>query len=178
MAFATLDLYVCTGTNASTETLVSDNIASFLNADIHSIDVGSYPIAIPESVSESPNYSMEKVLRWKLASLPDNYIQNIKVYGSTKQIDDPNNKITINLGTTTSGATPTDAGSSIADTSQHDNYYDGVSNNLSIGVVPVDDKLDAIGEYTDYLYAQMKVEVNASQSQVGTLTLTIAYEEV
>ena len=181
MAFASLSLYVCIGASL-TETLVSDNIVAFLREDLASIDVGSYAIAIPGSAAESPNYSMERVIRWKLTSEPDNYIQNLKVYGQSDQLDTPNNKVTIYLGVkdSTAGTTPVaTVGTYVSSSSsQHDNYNDAVTDYLTITVVPADGKLDTVNEYTDYLYAQMGVLEEATQNQVGTLTLVLAYEEV
>lgn len=178
MAFATLKLYKCTGTNAATETYVSDSIVAFLNADIHSVDVGSYAIGVPAGVADPANYSYETWLRWTLDNEPDNYIQNIKVYGSSSQPDSPNNKLTVMMGATETAATPVDTASTVATTAQHSNYYDATTNNLAITVVPADNKLDTTGEQTFYCVSQLKVEYGAQQSQVGTMTFNMTYEEV
>lgn len=110
MGLATLTVIKCTSTNAGTETDVSDNHVAFLNTDVHSLDTSTYPIAIPSAKDQSPNYSMETWLRFKLVAEPDSYVQNLKIYGASVQPDDPTDLVAVLVGATETGATPSDTG--------------------------------------------------------------------
>jgi len=178
MALAAFKLVKCTGTGAATETDCGKH-PTFLSADIVTLEHATYPISVPISAGSSPNYSYEIWLRSQCTGAPDNYCQNFKVWGPAEQPDagdTPGNRLTINMGTTASGATPTDSASSVATVAQHSNYYSQATG-LSIGVEPVDDKIDAVGEKTDYIVQQLKVEDLAQQGGMQTIPFMWDYEE-
>ena len=172
MALAAFKMNKCTGANAATETDCNKH-PCFLNADIVSADTGNHPIPAPGSALDDPNYSYEYFLRLECTEAPDNYCQNFKFWGPSNQ---PGDNLSINWGTTNTGVTPVDNVSLIAVNPQHNNYY-SEDTALSIPVVPVDNKIDAIGEKTDYLVAQMKVEFGAVQGDGLTQVYNYQYEE-
>lgn len=164
MALAQLKCLKCTGTNAATET-DCNKTPTFLSVDAVDADPLSNPISAPLDAGSSPTYSMENVLRWELTSAPDNYIESLKAFGPSLQPDwdaPTPNKMTVNWGTTQSPTTPTSNASSIATTSQHDNYYSAATG-LSIPLVPGDNRLDAVGEKTYYLYSQLQLDFGVNQ---------------
>jgi len=177
MATAAFKLNKCIGANAATETDCNKH-PCFLSADLVSTATGTYPVAIPSDGISGPNYSYEQWLRMECTLAPNNQVDNIKFYGPNKQPDDPNNKATIYAGTTASGVTPKDSQSSVATVAQHSNYIGtGPGEYLAIGVVPGDDIIDAIGEKTDYLVLQLKVEYEASSGDLTTTPFAIEYDE-
>ena len=179
MATAAFTAYKCTGVNAATET---DSVKNpcFLNSDEHSTDTGAHRVGVPDPVS-SPNYSYEVYLRLKCITAPNNDCDNFKFWGPSEQpdyMDTPGNKLTIMVATTATGATPTDNASTVATTVQHTNYNGpDPGSHLAIGVVPVDDVIDAVGEYTDYIVFQLKVEDGAQRGEMATLPFYIEYDE-
>ena len=178
MALAAFKLVKCIGTDAATETDCNKH-PTFLSADIVSDDHATYPIAVPVSAEASPNYSFEIWLRSQCTGAPDSYCQNFKVWGPADQPDagdSPGNRLTVYIGTTASGATPTDSASSVATTAQHSNYYSQATG-LSIGVEPGDDKIEAVDEKTDYVVQQLKVEDLAQQGDIQTILFNWYYEE-
>lgn len=178
MALAAFKLLKCIGTNAATET-DCDEHPTFLNADLVSLATATYKIAVPIDVASSPNYSFEIWLRSQCTGAPDNYCQNFKVWGPADQPDSgdtPGNRLTVNMGTTASGVTPTDSASSVATVAQHSNYYSQATG-LSIGVEPVDNKIDAVGEKTDYIVQQLKVQDLAQQGDMQTILFMWDFEE-
>lgn len=180
MANAAFDLKQCTGTNAATETTLSTRVAAFKNVDSVSVDTAAYPVPVPKDAGSSPAYSKELWLRLVNTAAPDNYCQNFKWWGPATRPDyeaSPPNKVTIMAGTTGTGATPTSSASSVATTSQHNNYY-SEGTGLTIGVVPGDSKIDAVGEKTNYLVLQEKVELGAAQGDLPTQVYYWGWEEV
>jgi hypothetical protein len=178
VALAAFKLLKCTGTNAATETDCNKH-PTFLSADVTSLDTSAYPIAIPVSAAASPNYSYELWLRLECTAAPDNYTQNFKIWGPDQQPDagdTPGNRMTILIGTTATGQTPTDSASTIATTVQHTNHYSQATG-LSVGVEPSDGKIGAIGEKTDYVVLQLKVEDQAQQGDLQTIVFNWSYEE-
>ncbi len=179
MAIAVFKTVKCTGTGAATET-DANNHPCFLNADVHSENFAAYPVSVPKDAPSSPNYSFETWLKFQCTSAPDQYCQNFKWWGPNKQPDwqdTPGSKLTVMAGTTGTGATPTDNASAVATVSQHDHYYDA-GTALSIGVIPADDKIDAVGEQTDFLVQQLKVEYGAQKGDMETQSFILDYEEV
>jgi len=177
MATAAFKLNKCTGANAATEANC-DKHPCFLSADMVSTETGTYPVAVPSDGISGPNYSYEQWLRLECTLAPNNQVDNIKFYGPNEQPDAPSNKVTIYAGTTVTGLTPTDSQSSVATTAQHSNYIGtGPGEFLAIGVVPEDDIIDAIGEKTDYLVLQMKVEYLALHGNLTTMPFAIEYDE-
>lgn len=178
MALAAFKLLKCTGTNAATEADCSKH-PCFLSADLNSTATTTYPIAIPADADSATgdSYSYENWLRLECTSVPDNYCQTFKVYGPSTQPDDPTNKLTVMIGTTDTGVTPTANASSVATTIQHTNYYSAATG-LSIGVEPSDNQIAAVGEKTDYVVLQLQVEYEAEQGDISTVVGNWSYEEV
>lgn len=177
MAIAAFTLYKCTDGSAATETDTVKN-PTFLSADEHDTVPANHPVAVPDAVS-SPNYSYECWLRLKCITAPNNQCTNFKFWGPALQPDNedtPGNEMTVMAGTTGTAATPTDSASTVAAAAQHSNY-NASDNNLSIGVVPADNKIDAVGEYTDYLVLQLKVEDEAQRGALATLSFSMEYDE-
>ena len=177
MATAAFTLYKCTGASAGSETDTVKN-PTFLSADEHDSVPANHPVAVPDAAS-SPNYSYECWLRMKCSTAPNNQCTNFKFWGPSTQPDSedsPGNEMTILAGTTGTGATPTDSASTVATTAQHSNY-NASDNNLSIGVVPGDNKIDAVNEYTDYLILQLKVEDQAQRGDIAQIPFSIEYDE-
>lgn len=180
MALGVLTQFQCTGTDAGTETETNRD-PNFVSVDqyVGGDDHSDYDIPAPSSDGQY-TYSKELWIRWKLTGLPDNYIENLKAYGPNHQPDheaNPANKIIVMWGTTGSGATPTSNASTVATTPQHSNYYD-VANSLAIGVVPVDGLLDAIGEKSEYLVAQLKIAYDVAQGTGPVIPFSLDYDEL
>lgn len=179
MAIASLKTVKCTGPNAATETDVN-NAPYFLSIDQASSDPGSYPIQSPLSYQDDPVRSYECWLRFELTSLPDSYIQNIKIYGPAVQPDfdrNPSNKLTVYWGTSLSGITPINTASTIATGIQH-SQYNSVGTALTVPISTPNGRLDAIGEKTDYLVSQLRVDYGASQGGMNLQLWSLTYEEV
>lgn len=165
----------CTGSSAGTETDCSFN-PCLLNADIVSTDISSYQIAIPGDSGSSPNYSYETWLIWVCTAAPTNYCNNFKIWGPSSRPGD-DTYLTILMGTTATGATPTDSASSVATLAQHSNYYSS-SNALSVGTPQTDDKITAVSQKTDYIVAQLKVEYGAViTGEIGNMVYNFSYDE-
>lgn len=178
MALAAFKLLKCIGSGAGTET-DCDKHPTFLSADVVSLETDTYPISVPVSAAASPNYSFELWVRLECTAAPDNYCQNFKIWGPDEQPDHgdtPGDKMTIYIGTTASGATPTDSASSIATTAQHSNYYSQATG-LAVGVQPSGDQIDSVGEQTDYVVLQLKVQDQAQQGDLQTVVFNWYYEE-
>ena len=168
MALAQFTLYKCYGTNAATETNTSWN-PTFLNADLHSTNTGTYPVAVPDS---GYNYSYETWLRLKCTTAPDNAVANIKVWYQT---DAPATGVDIYIGTNASGVTPVATASSYATTDATD--YDDSGTALTWGTPQANDQITAVDQYTDYLIAQLRVGTTAGQGNLTTQILHIQYDE-
>lgn len=155
---------------------------TFLSDDSHTVTTSLFPVAIPLTAGDSPNYSFECVIQWKLTEAPANNVTAMRVYGPNKQPDDPTNKLTIYWGVvdSLSYAAPIQTVSTKATTSQHDNYFsntDTPKENLDLTVVPGDGKLEVVNELTDFLYMQLKVELDAQIGSFPTQTFTLRYTE-
>lgn len=182
MALAAFKLVKCTGTNAAVETDCGKH-PTFISADIVNLDTELYPITVPVSAAVSPTRSFENWLRLELTGLPDNYCQNFKIWGPAAQPDagdTPGDRMTIYIGTTAAGATPTDAESSVAVEAQHDQGsvgYFSQATALAIDVEASDNKIEAIGEKTDYVVLQLWVQDLAQQGGMQTVVFNWYYEE-
>lgn len=177
---ASFALKKCTGTNAATETTISAKSLALQSADVTTNVAADNPVPIPRSAASSPAYSYELVLRWECTGAPDGYCQNFKYAGPATQPDfesSPPNKVTIYVGTSATGATPVNTQSSKATTIQHSNHYSEATG-LSIGVVPGDSKIDAVGEKTNYLYMQAKVLDGAQSAVLPTQVQFLYFDEV
>jgi hypothetical protein len=163
VANAAFKVVKCTGTNASTETDVS-KAPNFLSVDAVHSTPSDYKIKRPASIPANPTYSFEMWLRLECTVAPDNECENFRFYGPAFQPDhedNPGNCLFVMWGTTASGATPVNTASSVATVAQYEvsggtGYFDPASA-LSVGVNPGDNVIDAVGEKTDYLVAQLKI---------------------
>lgn len=175
MPIPSFSIYKYTGANAGTENACPNKMPCFVCVDQHTTDVESYPIARVQTEGLY-NYSYENVIRLKL-DFAGNYVQNVSVYGSPTQPDvssNPANKVVILWGRTKTPTTPTDEASSIATTSQHDNYY---SAGTALSLTDAGSHLET-GDYTDYyLYQQARVAYGA-QARILDMTFHINFEVV
>ena len=172
MAIATLQCLKCTSTAAGTETDSSKN-PCFLNADIHSTDTSTYPVAAPLTTGTT-SWSYEVWLRWKVTAAPDNYIQNFKFYGPTSQ---PDTLIILYDGTSQTATTPVQTNSTFATGDQAD-LHNAVGNALTVPINESGNQLDAINEKTDWLVLQYEVQFGAPQGSIATQLFHVTYEEV
>ncbi|MGB5107339.1 MAG: hypothetical protein WBP42_11570 [Candidatus Zixiibacteriota bacterium] len=180
MSLAAFALKKCTGSAAGTETTISGKALAFQSADVTTNVAADNPIPIPRDSGSSPAYSYELVMRWECTAAPDGYCQNFKYVGPANQPDfesSPANKVTVYAGTSGTGATPVNTQSTKATTAQHSNYYSEATG-LAIGVVPGDSKIDAVGEKTNYLYLQLRVEYLAQGITLPTQVHFLYFDEV
>lgn len=180
MALAAFALKKCTGTNAATETTITDKRIALLAIDSTGNDHLSSPVAVPRDSGSSPSYSMETILRWECTTAPDSYCQNFKVAGPNVRPDsqaNPPDKVTLYMGTSATGTTPKNTVSSVATVSQHDNYYSEATA-LAVGVVPGDSKIDAVGEKTKYVFLQGRIAYLAQQGELPMQVFQLFWTEV
>ena len=172
MALAAFKLIKCTGAGAATEEDCGSH-PCFLSVDLVSENTAAYSIGIPGDAPSSPNYSMEVWLRLEMTAVPNNQVTALKVW---IQGDPPQDGVTVLMGTTDTGATPTHSASSVATVDAYDNYY-GPSNALAVGIDTGDDKMDAVGEQSDFIVLQLKVEDGVDAGDITTVLLSIDYTE-
>ena len=79
------------------------------------------------------------------------------------------------IGTTTSYATPTNEGSSVATTNATE--YPDAGDALSVGTPQSYDQISAIGEYSDYVVVQLRVGPTAGQGNLPVQILHVRYDE-
>ena len=170
MALAQFKLNKRTGTNGVTVTDTSW-APTFLSADLHSATPANYPIPIPATSGSPTSYSMECQLELECTAAPDNSCSAFKVWGPNVRPDSPTDKLTIYGGTQSTLVTPTSSQSSIATARMDTNHY-SAGTGLAIGVVPVDDIINAVGEKTDPFILQLAVAYGATQ---GNMTPQIFY---
>ena len=170
MARATFKLLKCTSTNAAVETDTSKS-AFFLSTDSATDLPSEAPVRLPTSGSV---YSYESWYRLECTAAPTNYAENFKVYGPSFQPDDPTNKVTINIGISTSGVTPVTTVSSVATTSQHDNYYQA-GNALLFD--DVNETVDAITDKTRYFVVQLEVTPGAVGGDMTPVVFNFIWDE-
>ena len=179
MSTAAFKVVKLTGVNGATETDTSEN-PGWLSADVHDANPSNHQVGVPDAVS-SPNYSYECQTAYKCTVAPNKQCVNFKYFGPAVQPDaddTPGNKMTVYAGTTEAPVTPTNSASSVATTVQHSNYFGpGAGEYLAIGVVPDDDMIDAVGEYTHCLVTQLKVEDQAQRGAIATVPYSIEYDE-
>lgn len=176
MAQAQFALYKCIGAGAANEVECTDE-PCFLSLDNASFDPKSAPLLPPDAGS---SYSFEAWFRLVCTTAPNTQCSNFKVWAQTVHPDgdaNPANKLTVYIGTTATAATPVATVSSVATSDQHTTYYDS-THALSVGVVPGDGKIDAVGEKTNYIVVQMKVDTGAAQGQVAGVEFHWSYEEI
>lgn len=166
---ATINLRVCTGTNASNENVgISPNATAiaFRSNDVATYsDFTSNPITIPAA---GTNYSYEKWLRFRCSVAPTTQVTNFKVWGPNTQ---PGTGLTLYWGTTATGATPVDTDSTIATIRQDTNFYSSAT------AINVSGTLTASGQATDFLVMQLDVGPTATQGNMAQQTYNYSYDE-
>lgn len=179
MSVASFKLLKCTGVDLCREYWATDGHVSFLSEDTSSVDIATYPISVPSSNDDAPNRSYEMWLRWELYNLPDNYVTNMKVYGSTLQPDDPLNRVILMMGTSRTVDTPVmNSTSDYATKAGHLNYY-SPSNACNLYTATTsNNRLQTAGDKTWYLVTQLRVNTAASQAGSNVMALNLSYEEV
>ena len=176
MALAAFDLKKQTGSSPGSESAVTSKAGTYLSADEHDTVPANHKIAIPDLVSDPANYSYEGWFRLKCSAAPNNQVDNIKVWGADEQ-PGGDDKVTQYIGTTASGySTPVATVSSVATTRVDTGAYD-YATGIAVGVVPGDDIINAVDEYSDYFVLQLKVEFGASAGTMPTQLFLIRYDE-
>ena len=168
MALAAFSLMKRTGASPGSEANTNWDVG-LINDDSNSTDTGSYPIPVPES---GYSYSYESWLRLKCTAAPDNAVDNIKVWFTATA---PATGVSLMIGTTTSYATPTNEGSSVATTNATE--YPDAGDALSVGTPQSYDQISAIGEYSDYVVVQLRVGPTAGQGNLPVQILHVRYDE-
>lgn len=166
---ATFEWKVYTGTSAGTEnpaTGSADHL-NFHNDDTYgtSTDYQTKQIVVPSS---GTTYSYERWLRGKWSGT-FNEISNIKFWKSSGTLSDAN--LSINAGTTTTGATPTSSASSIATSSVP------TTEGTALDLTPSGNITSSPG-YS--IYAVMQLEVPSTVTtpgDIGVQTFTMQYDE-
>ena len=175
MALAEFSMLKCYGSGLPlTETDCSKH-PNFVSVNSHETNPAAAPVAVP-LISGQHNYSFECYLRWKCTVAPDNQCDNFKVWGGPLQPDSPDNKTRVHWGATETAAVPVDTQSSVAVTTQHDNYYES-GQALSLTVEPGDDIIDAINEETWFLVAQIEVDYGAGKGNLTTQVYHLEWDE-
>lgn len=134
------------------------------------------PIPVPQP-GDPAVYSFEVWLFLECSAAPDNQVANFKIYGPSERPDEAGaGALEIYIGTTATFATPTDSASSVATARADTNHY-SPGTALSIGVVPVDNIIDTVGERTDYIVQQLQVSPGAAFGNMETQSFIVEYEE-
>lgn len=173
MSIGALTLIKSTGTDAGTDTDITGKVIALFNTDSSGTDNETYPMSVPSEDGDPTVYSYESWLKWKLTIRPDNYIQNISVYGSNAQ---PADNVTVYMGITSTGVTPVNTQSSIATTRQDTNYT-SAGTSLTLAVQPGDGKLDQEDDETYWLVMQLAVDFGAPQGSIS-MSFNVTYDEV
>ena len=174
MATAAFQLSKFTGTTASNENDSSYN-PCFLDEDSNGIDTANHPVGVPLD-GGADNYSYEVWLKLKCTARPNGICDNFKFWGANAI---PATGVTLYgaTRTTEAGVTPVKTVSSYATTQMDTNYY-SVGTALTIAITnETSNQIDAVGEYTDWIILQMKVESTASRGSVTTMIFYLQYDE-
>jgi len=169
MALAVFKCVKCTGASAGSESDTSKT-PSLLYSDGTGAATSS---KIPAPKTSGTAYSYECWLRLECTSAPNGGCDTFKVYGPDTQ---PQSGCTLYIGTTDTGATPVGTESSVATTRQDTNYT-SEGTGLSVGVVPGDDVINAVGEKTDYIVHQLRVAYGAAQGANPGIIMHVSFEE-
>lgn len=164
-----------TGPTAANVSVVGNNLISYLSVDQHSTATGSYPVAAPRLAGVN-NYSYENWLRLYCTVAPTSECANFKFYGPNSQPDIPSNKLTVYDNSTPDPRTPIQTQSIVCRFRQDTTHFD-YNNSLTIGTPQTDDVITAVGQYTDYLVLQLKVDQGAASGVIALQTYTITYDE-
>ena len=170
MALASFKLLKCTGTDAASET-DSSKEPNLLSTDSATDSAASAPIRIPSSGTTK---SYECWLRLECTAAPDNYCENFKVYGPSTQPDDPRDKVTLYVGDSASGVTPTDSTSSVATTIQHSNHYQAGN---ALVFDDVNETVTSVTDKTRYFVLQLSVAPFAEGGQMNPVILHFLWDE-
>ena len=159
---ATIQLLVCTGANAATETVAT---GIMLRSNDSAATDKSNPIVVP---SAGTSRSYEKWIRWKCTVAPSTQCTNFKYWGPSTT---PGTGLTLFAGTTATGAAPSNSDSSVATTQQDTNYYD------SSHTLAVSGTLTGTNQKTDFVVLQMDVISTASAGDIAQQTHNYSYDE-
>ena len=166
---ATCELKCCISTTASVETPAGD-VANWnmMLSDAYSgtsTYYTNYPITVDTNATA---YSYERWMRLEFTGT-FNKIENVKAYKSAGSYSDA--ALAINLGETTSGATPTDGGSTVATQAIPTTAGGAIDFTPAGGIA-------ASGSKTDYLVAQLVVPTTVTTpGDIGSQTMTFTYDE-
>lgn len=158
---ATISIRVYTGTTAATESAAVTGI-DFVSADNATNSLGNRQA---NPINAGAN-SFEKWLKAKVDAAPDNKVENWKFWTDGAM---PTNT-TLYAGTATSGATPTDANSTVA-TVDAATYTSGAKLTWDTAA------LTTLNAVTKYLVLQLRVASNAAPGNWGSETLNYSYDE-
>ena len=161
---ATIQLRKTTGTSGSEIHNIATAIG-YLDTDITSTVITSYPITIPTSGSV---YSYENWLSFYCSIAPATSCTNFRVWKSSGTVD---TGVTIYSGQTDTYATPINTVSSVATTDVV--VYDSIANSLS-----VPGSLTDADQSTEYFIFQLKAEYTASKGTMSQQTYGYAYDEI
>lgn len=176
MAAATVEFRVVYGAAPGSEEASDAVDLNLLGADIGSNeDPATFPIRIPETGEYS--YSYERVFRLRAVALNDTlYCNNFRVWANSAT---PATGCSIYYRVKTAYSQPVNTSAGIAESGTPaliptaDPGY--AAPNITIGGA-TDGRLDADGEYTDYVYLQLKVDDTATTG--ATATISVAWDEV
>ena len=175
---AVFDVYWDYGATPTGETLTN---LRFNEADDNDQDTGN-PCVIPGAGTE---YSYWKHVYLRCTTAPSVQCNNFKFYSDGAAMD---TGTLIKIATNTvandtdydqaDGTDEMVANHTGVTASADVNNYTSGGTQLSIGVVPGDDIIDAISEETDYMVLQLEVSSTASPGQMTSKTLTVQYDEI
>ena len=177
MSYAAFKTKKCLGPTTGDE--YDDSNPCVLDSNLVSSNTSAYDIAIPVDAGSGYNYSFEVVIRMEMTTVPNNKVVNLKIWlqGPVLMADgNPATGATILVGTSSSGITPTDSVSSVATTDMVANYY-SKDNALSLGIDETDDQMDAIGEKSEWLVIQARIDDGTPVGDILTLPLMWDYDE-
>lgn len=165
-------LYKCTGANCSTETDTSKSF-TFLSSDIHGA-AASYPVPVP-ATGDPDNNSYETFLKLKCTTPPDNYVENIKVWGPSTN---PGTGVMVWWGITDTDPVggPVNTTSPYAGTRQDlNNYQQG---NALVWTTPqASDRIVSANDYSDSLVMQLRVASSGSSGNMEDQTYSLSWDE-
>ena len=157
----------------------------FLDANIVSTDIDTYPMPAPTSPTEGTTYSYVNVLEWKCTVAPQTQVTGFKIFGPDHRPDDPayypeqdpGNKLTIYFGNSVTFYTPIKTlFSSVTMVRQDTNYYSALTG-MSVPITPGDSKIDAIDETVRYAYIQLYIDYLANQGDMNQMMFGTTYTE-
>lgn len=159
---ATVSLRVFTGASAATMSAAVTGI-DMINADnaINSLaNRNAYPVP-------AGGRSFEKWLKLRVESAPANQISNLRAWTDGT----PPADATLYIGKTGTGATPTNAPSSVA-TADASAYTSTAKFDWD-----VTHALAAVGDLSDFLVLQLAIDAGAQPGNISTETLSFSYDE-